>query len=98
RPAGFSIDGPRGPRYVTKMGAVLLAKKTGQPILPFTVNTERYLSIRSWDRLQIPSPFTRAQVRIAEPIWVTSNANETELRSKLLLLQESLDRISGSKS
>jgi lysophospholipid acyltransferase (LPLAT)-like uncharacterized protein len=33
----FTIDGPRGPRYVAKMGAVLLAKKTGNPILPFTV-------------------------------------------------------------
>src|SRR5215469_11436861 len=36
-PTAFTIDGPRGPRYVAKMGAVLLAKKTGNPVLPFTI-------------------------------------------------------------
>ncbi|HEX8338592.1 MAG TPA: lysophospholipid acyltransferase family protein, partial [Pyrinomonadaceae bacterium] len=51
-PAGFSIDGPRGPRHVAKMGAVLLAKKTGQPVLPFGVNAERFWSLKSWDRMQ----------------------------------------------
>lgn len=95
RPVGFSIDGPRGPRYVAKMGAVLLAKKTGQPILPFTINAKRYLNIKSWDRLQIPVPFTSAQVRIAEPIWVAPDADETELQSKLLMLQKSLDYINS---
>ena len=41
-PAGFTIDGPKGPRYVAKVGAVLLAKKTGQPILPFTITTRNF--------------------------------------------------------
>ena len=31
-PAGFTVDGPKGPRYVAKMGPVLLAKKTGHPV------------------------------------------------------------------
>ncbi|MDQ1559458.1 MAG: hypothetical protein QOD32_2518, partial [Pyrinomonadaceae bacterium] len=65
RPTGFTIDGPRGPRQVAKMGAVLLAKKTGQPVLPFSVNPESFWQVGSWDRLQIPKPFTRAVVRIA---------------------------------
>src|SRR5216110_2413028 len=60
-PAGFTIDGPKGPRYVAKMGAVLLAKKTGNPVLPFTIAAERFWEIKgSWDRSQIPKPFTRA--------------------------------------
>ncbi|HEX8116568.1 MAG TPA: lysophospholipid acyltransferase family protein, partial [Pyrinomonadaceae bacterium] len=53
-PAGFSIDGPRGPRHVAKMGALLLAKKTGQPVLPFGVNAGRFWTLGSWDRMQIP--------------------------------------------
>src|SRR5713226_10437483 len=61
-PAGFTIDGPKGPRFVAKMGAVLLAKKTGQPILPFTVTAKKYLSVSSWDQFQVPMPFTRARV------------------------------------
>mgnify|MGYP003694196253 FL=1 len=68
-PAGFTIDGPKGPRYVAKMGAVLLAKKTGNPVLPFTTAAERFWEARkSWDHFQIPKPFTRARVIIAPPI------------------------------
>src|SRR5437867_4590650 len=70
-PTAFTIDGPKGPRYVAKMGAVLLAKKTGNPILPFTIAAERFWEIKgSWDRSQIPKPFTRATVFIVAPIHV----------------------------
>jgi len=92
-PAGFTIDGPRGPRHVAKMGAVLLAKKTGQPILPFTVNAARYYEVRSWDRLQIPLPFSRARVNIAPPIYVPADADEATLETKREELQRALDRI-----
>src|SRR5918993_5455974 len=52
-PAGFTVDGPRGPRRVAKMGAVLLAKKTGQPVLPFVVLAARHYAAPSWDRIQV---------------------------------------------
>ena len=61
-PTGFTIDGPRGPRYVAKMGSVMLAKRTGQAILPFSVNAERFWEVPSWDQFQLPKPFTRATV------------------------------------
>ena len=60
-PMGFSVDGPKGPRYEAKTGAVLLAKKTGNPLMPFVVECEKYWTVKSWDRLQIPRPFTRAK-------------------------------------
>ena len=92
-PAGFSIDGPRGPRHVAKMGAVLLAKKTGAPLLPFTVNAARYYAAPSWDNLQIPYPFTRARVRIAPPILVHPDADEAALELKRDELQRALDSL-----
>ena len=62
------------------MGAVLLAKKTGQPILPFTITPERFWSVsKSWDCLRIPKFFTRARVEIAAPIFVPPDADETAL-------------------
>ena len=45
----FTIDGPKGPRYVAKMGAVLLAKKSGHPIMPVTMALRSYWKIPSWD-------------------------------------------------
>src|SRR5262245_51559688 len=95
-PAGFLIDGPKGPRYVAKMGAVLLAKKTGNPVLPFTITARRYWEAkRSWDHFQVPKPFTRALVSIATPIYVAADADQAELEAKRDELQESLDRITS---
>jgi lysophospholipid acyltransferase (LPLAT)-like uncharacterized protein len=89
----FSIDGPKGPVYVAKSGACLLAKKTGQPILPFLVEAEKFWEIKSWDRLQIPKPFTRARFFYTAPIYVAPDAGEEELEKKLEELQQSLDEL-----
>jgi lysophospholipid acyltransferase (LPLAT)-like uncharacterized protein len=94
-PAAFTIDGPTGPRHEAKPGALLLAKKTGQAVLPFAVNAERFWQVRSWDRLQIPKPFTRAVVRIAPPIRVAPDADDSALRAKRDELQRALDAVSG---
>src|SRR6266571_9278968 len=82
-PTAFTIDGPKGPRYVAKMGAVLLAKKTGNPILPFTISADRFWEAKkSWDRSQVPKLFARAQVLIAPPIFVAPDADEAMLEGK----------------
>ena len=95
-PAGFSIDGPKGPRYVAKMGAVLLAKKTGQPILPFTITSQRFWEAkRSWDGFQVPLPFSRARIEIAPPIYVSADTNDDGLEAKREELQATLDQINA---
>jgi lysophospholipid acyltransferase (LPLAT)-like uncharacterized protein len=93
-PTAFTIDGPKGPRYVAKMGAVLLAKKTGNPILPFTITAERFWEAKkSWDGFQVPKPFIRALVGIAPPIFVPPDADESVLEAKREELQSVLDQI-----
>jgi lysophospholipid acyltransferase (LPLAT)-like uncharacterized protein len=97
--AAFTIDGPRGPRYVAKQGPVLLAMKTGAAIFCFHISMKRKIQLKSWDEFQIPLPFTRALVLKAEPIWVPENASEPELRALHQQMQETLDklRIEGDK-
>ena len=93
-PTAFTIDGPKGPRYVAKMGAVLLAKKTGNPILPFTITARKSWEVKkSWDGFQTPKPFTRARVCIAPPIYVPSEATDEMLEAKRDELQHALDQI-----
>ncbi|HEY6190486.1 MAG TPA: lysophospholipid acyltransferase family protein [Pyrinomonadaceae bacterium] len=95
-PTAFTIDGPKGPRYVAKMGAVLLAKKTGAPILPFTVEAARFWEVKkSWDAFQIPKPFTRARVLIAPPISVPPDADDATLEAKRDELQRALDELNS---
>lgn len=93
-PTAFTIDGPKGPPYVAKMGAVLLAKKTGHPVLPFTITAEKiWEAKRSWDGFQVPKLFTRALVGIAPPIFVSPNADEDALKAKRDELQRALDKL-----
>ena len=82
-PMAFTVDGPRGPRYEAKSGPVMLAKKTGNPILPFVIECSSYWQIKSWDRLQIPRPFARAKVIYAEPIFVPEDGDDEGVRLKL---------------
>jgi lysophospholipid acyltransferase (LPLAT)-like uncharacterized protein len=92
QPAVFTIDGPRGPRHIAKPGAVLLAKKTGQPIISLTTTPARFWTVsRSWDATRIPKPFTRARVEVTPPIFVPPDADESVLETKRGELQETLD-------
>ena len=91
--AAFTIDGPRGPRYVAKQGPILLGFKTGAAIFCFHISMKHKIQLRSWDEFQIPLPFTRAVVLQAEPIWVPPDSSEEELRELHARMQKSLDDI-----
>lgn len=89
----FTIDGPRGPRFIAKPGAVRLARMTGQAILPFHISAERYWEAKSWDRFQIPHLFTRAVVLLGKPIYVAPTASDDELAEHQAELQATLDEL-----
>jgi lysophospholipid acyltransferase (LPLAT)-like uncharacterized protein len=91
--AGFTIDGPRGPRYVAKQGPVLLALKTGAAIFCFHISMQHRIQLKSWDEFQIPLPFTKAIVLTAPPIWAPQGASEAHLRDLHEQMQTTLDRL-----
>lgn len=92
-PMAFTVDGPKGPKYVAKSGACLLAKKTGNPMMPFVVECKKFRTLKSWDNLQIPKPFSRAKVFIAKPIYVSKTATDEEIEKKREKLQNELDAL-----
>jgi lysophospholipid acyltransferase (LPLAT)-like uncharacterized protein len=90
---GLSIDGPRGPRYVAKPGAAFLAKKSGNPVLPFSISVEKKWMIKSWDHFQVPKPFSRAVVLIGNPVYVNGNASEEEIEMAEAKIQHLLEEL-----
>ncbi|MBL8186990.1 MAG: lysophospholipid acyltransferase family protein [Acidobacteria bacterium] len=90
--AAFTVDGPRGPIYVAKPGALLLAAKSGAPILPFSISLDRCWRLKSWDRIEIPKPFARAVVVIGPPIFVKDGNSEAELERFQLALEAVRDQ------
>ncbi|MXY24918.1 MAG: lysophospholipid acyltransferase family protein [Acidobacteria bacterium] len=89
-PTGFAVDGPRGPARSVQPGAVWLASLTGQPILPFHAESDRYWTIRSWDGTQVPKPFARTAMVIGPPIYVPRRPDDDVMEEKRRELADSL--------
>ena len=88
--AGFTLDGPRGPARVAQPGAIWLAKATGNPVLPFHAEASRHWTMRSWDRAQIPKPFSTVALAIGEPLSVPADASDAKVEEQRLRLESSL--------
>lgn len=74
----ITLDGPRGPRHKAKPGALHLAAREGIPIVParlFMTNSKKF---RSWDRFQLPMPFSRVRLVWGEPYTVPADLSRAE--------------------
>jgi len=90
----FTIDGPRGPRYVAKPGPLLLARKTGCPILVFHIGVNRGKTFeKTWDHFLLPAPFARAVILFAPPIYVPTDASAEVMEAKHAETQRELERV-----
>lgn len=94
RDCAFTIDGPRGPRYVAKPGPVLLARKTGCPITVFHMGVDRGKTFeRTWDHFLLPAPFARVVMLCAPPIYVPADADAAAIEEKHAEMQRALERV-----
>jgi lysophospholipid acyltransferase (LPLAT)-like uncharacterized protein len=89
----FTIDGPRGPRFITKPGPVLLARSSKVPMAVFHIAIDRKWTLNTWDRLLVPKPFSRALMRVGSLIPVPEAIGSADLEHYNGLLQSSLDRV-----
>jgi lysophospholipid acyltransferase (LPLAT)-like uncharacterized protein len=93
KPAAFTLDGPRGPACVAQPGAVWLAKVTGNPVVPFHIESSRHWTLKSWDRTQIPKPFATAAIAIGEPLDVPADADPARLEEASRTLEQRLQAL-----
>jgi lysophospholipid acyltransferase (LPLAT)-like uncharacterized protein len=87
-PAAFALDGPRGPAGVAQPGAGWLAAATGHPILLFHAEASRHWTLGSWDRTQIPKPFSTVAIVLGAPVQPGELAEPTLLERRLSNLQQ----------
>ncbi len=71
-------DGPRGPRHVVQDGVMALAQVTGLPIIPYSCRLDWKIQLKSWDRFQIPLPFSHCEMTFGDPIRVPRGATDAE--------------------
>ena len=90
----FTIDGPRGPRYVAKPGPVMLARKSGCPIMVFHIGVDRGKTFeKTWDHFLLPKPLARTVILFAPPIYVQSDASAEVMEAKHAEMQHELERV-----
>jgi len=75
---GFAIDGPRGPARVAQSGALWLARASGNPVLPFHLEAAHHWTLGSWDRTQIPKPFSMVALAVGAPLTLSRGAGDAE--------------------
>lgn len=86
----FTIDGPRGPRFVAKPGPILLSRNSGVDVVAFYMAPERAWVLNTWDKLIIPKPFSRVHVLWSSPIRVAPGA---DLHTVVDEMQAALERV-----
>jgi lysophospholipid acyltransferase (LPLAT)-like uncharacterized protein len=82
-------DGPRGPPWKFKPGAVLLAQLSGRPMIPLSYAASRALKIK-WDRFVIPWPFSRIAIAVGEPVYVPKGLDAAGLERLQLDMESRL--------
>jgi lysophospholipid acyltransferase (LPLAT)-like uncharacterized protein len=91
--AAIVADGSQGPPRVMQAGALMLAGKSGAPILPVVVAADRYWAFRSWDRTVLPKPFSRLVLAYGEPLTVPADCGVEGLEPYRLELEIRLNRL-----
>lgn len=89
----FTIDGPRGPKYVAKPGPVLLSRARGKPMAALYVAISDAWVLKTWDALMIPKPFSKALVRLGKKIQVPAGADDAQMAEFHKQLQAALERV-----
>lgn len=84
RPAILAVDGPRGPRGKVQKGIGLLSRKTGAAVLAVVViPSRRWILGSTWDRLQIPKPFSTLHCYFAEPLLMQPGESLEQFTSRI---------------
>lgn len=80
-------DGPRGPYHSIADGIVLLSQKSKKPIVSSQVHYQKFWEFKSWDRFQIPKPFSRITYILKEPLWI-ENLELDEAKTQIQRVME----------
>ena len=86
----ITMDGPRGPKYEVHPGAAGLAQLSDVPVIPLSLNAPGRWELKSWDRTQIPKPFSKVEVVIGHPLRFDAAAGLNDREAASAKVREAL--------
>ncbi|NUN09459.1 MAG: lysophospholipid acyltransferase family protein [Ignavibacteriaceae bacterium] len=84
-------DGPTGPVYKFKPGAVVSAKKASVPLVMLGVAYENAIKLKSWDRFEIPKPFTKVRLIFSDPVYIDKDTEYEKVSEMIIKCEEQLN-------
>ncbi|MHB8929071.1 MAG: lysophospholipid acyltransferase family protein [Melioribacteraceae bacterium] len=94
---GYSLaitpDGPRGPIYNMKAGAVITAKKSNAPLFLIGIGIKKKIVLKSWDRFEVPIPFSKVVAVYSDPVSIEQNLSYEETNQKIIECEELLNKL-----
>lgn len=93
RSIAVTPDGPRGPREQIKPGVMLLAQRTGLPMIPIAAGADRAWWFEGWDRFLVPKPFARIRIAYGAPHYVARDADGDALEAARLRLEGAMREV-----
>ncbi len=87
---GIAVDAPRGPARKVKIGLIIAARETGQPIVPWVSWTTRYIQFNSWDKMILPLPFGTIVMSYGEPTYVPKGLSNDEYEALRLEVESKM--------
>ncbi len=92
-PVAITPDGPRGPNFKMKAGAVITAKKSGVLLVLVGAGYKSKLKLHSWDNFEVPFPFSKVQLIYSEPIMIDGNLSRDETSNVILECEKKLNEL-----
>jgi lysophospholipid acyltransferase (LPLAT)-like uncharacterized protein len=86
-------DGPRGPTHKVQLGVILIAEKSGAPIIPVGISANHRWLMKSWDSYMLPKPFSKVYFLVGEPIVIPPNLNEEGRLQYAAQLETAINRL-----
>lgn len=81
---GIAADGPRGPRHEAKTGISFLAHKAKLQVIPLGAATSRAWHFKSWDKYQLPKPFSKNVIYAGAPVTIDNLDDATLTNTRMM--------------
>lgn len=86
-------DGPRGPSGIVQAGVMMMAKKSGAPLMAVGASARRRKIFKSWDQYLVPWPFSQCAIVAGESFYVPANATDDEVETIRLKVEAEMHRV-----
>ena len=90
---GMVADGSQGPALVLQAGSILLASRSGAPILPVAWSASKSFTFNSWDRTCLPKPFSRIDFFYGKPVSIPAGIDRHEIEHYRARLEDELNEL-----